>query len=143
MTESGSASTRDEAVLKRQATLARKKAEEERANRERTGWIEKQSAVADKSVERLSAKLQEIRSLRRRTTDLSDHLAGFYEEVDKLAKGKALLEVTPLVMAEANQLIRDAMEVVTGDQFLDRVKEFVAAGNNPVYPDVVIALRSI
>ena len=143
MTRQHAVNGRGEASAKRHATLARKKAEEELEDREWANWIEQQSAVADSSVETLSRRLRDARDLRRKTTDLSNHLDGFYEEVDKLAKGKTLFEVTPLVMAEANQLIKDVKQVVAGDPFLDRVKEFVAAGNNPVYPDVVIALRTI
>jgi len=70
-------------------------------------------------------------------------LDGFYAEVDKLAKGRTMLEVTPLVLDQANEIIKDAKTIVTGDVYLDRIKEFVPAGNNPVYPDVLVAIRGV
>jgi hypothetical protein len=75
--------------------------------------------------------------------ELRDHTSGFYEEIDKLAKGKAMLEVTDRVLEETNLIISDAKRIVGSDPYLRRTHEFVAAGNNPVYPDVLIALRSV
>jgi hypothetical protein len=74
---------------------------------------------------------------------LADHLSGFYEEIDKLAKGKALLEATDLTVKHVNEIIRDAKAIVEGDAYLDRIKEFVPAGNNPVYPDVLLTVRAV
>lgn len=75
--------------------------------------------------------------------DLRDHANGFYEEIDKLAKGKAMLEVTDRALQETNLIISDAKRIVGNDPYLKRTHEFVAAGNNPVYPDVLFALRSV
>jgi hypothetical protein len=74
---------------------------------------------------------------------LSDHLSGLYEEVDKLAKGKALLEATDLTVEHVNNVVRDAKALIAGDTYLDRVKEFVPAGNNPLYPDVLLTVRAV
>ena len=68
---------------------------------------------------------------------------GFYEEIDKLTKGKALMEVTPLMLEQVNDVIRDSKAMVKGDTYLDRIKEFVSAGNNPLYPDVLVTLRAL
>jgi len=54
-----------------------------------------------------------------------------------------MLEVTELVVEQANDVIRDAKNIVEGDMYLDRVKEFVPAGDNPVYPDVLLKLRTV
>jgi hypothetical protein len=75
--------------------------------------------------------------------DLRDHTNGFYEEIDKLAKGKSMLEVTDRALEETNSIIADAKRIIGSDPYLKRTHEFVAAGNNPVYPDVLFALRSI
>jgi hypothetical protein len=75
--------------------------------------------------------------------DLRDHANGFYEEIDKLAKGKSMLEVTDRALEESNSIISDAKLIVGSDPYLKRTHEFVAAGNNPVYPDVLFALRTI
>ena len=96
-----------------------------------------------KAIDVLQARVDETLSIAKRCTVLSDHSEGFYEEIDKLAKGKALLAVTDLIMGCANDIIRDAKAIVTGDIHLDRIKEFVAAGDNPNYPDVLISIRSV
>lgn len=119
------------------APAAKKEADELRGRR--LAQLEDARVV----VGTLEEMRRELRERSRRRSDLADHLDGFYEEVDKLAKGKAMLEVTPLILAGANQIISDAKEIVTSDTYLDRVKEFVPAGNNPVYPDVVVALRTV
>jgi hypothetical protein len=74
---------------------------------------------------------------------LANHLSGFYEEVDKLAKGKALLEATDLTVEHVNHIVRDAKVLIEGDAYLDRIKEFVPAGNNPLYPDVLLTTRAV
>lgn len=91
----------------------------------------------------LSEKLRDLLKLRQQRDGLVDHLKGFYDEADKLAKGKAMIAVTSLVLDETNQIIRDAKALVEDDPYLDRVKEFVPAGDNPLYPDVVVVLRTV
>ena len=53
------------------------------------------------------------------------------------------MEATSLIVEQANDIIRDAKSIINGDAYLDRVKEFVPAGNNPVYPDVLMVARSV
>jgi hypothetical protein len=53
------------------------------------------------------------------------------------------LEATSLIVDQMNDIIRDAKSIINDDPYLDRVKEFVPAGNNPVYPDVLIVARSV
>lgn len=102
-----------------------------------------QKEEAEKSLMVLSQLMPEGAAEAATARDLRDHVHGFYEEIDKLAKGKALLEVTNRVLEETNSIIADAKRVVGADPYLKRTHEFVAAGNNPVYPDVVISLRSV
>ena len=64
-------------------------------------------------------------------------------EIDKLTKGRALVPVTDLMVERCNEIIRDAKTIVEGDSYLDRVKEFVPAGDNPVYPDILITARTV
>ncbi|MEP6496097.1 MAG: hypothetical protein ABJF01_25705 [bacterium] len=133
---------------------AQKKADRQAAEREQEAAEEAEAATyratytaklaeAERAVLRIEEQIRLVKERQRGRASLADHLSGFYEEIDKLAKGKALLEVTPLVLAETNQTIRDAKAMVAKDPFLDRVREFVPAGNNPVYPDVVVALRTV
>ncbi len=44
-------------------------------------------------------------------------------------------------MEAVNSQIADAKGMVFRDVYLDRLKEFVPAGNNPSYPDLLLALR--
>jgi hypothetical protein len=120
-----------------------RKDRERREKLELRGKRELQLADAEKAIETLQDQLKAGRSFVRRCDALLNHSDGFYQVVDKLAKGKALLEVTTLVMEQANDIIRDAKEIVKDDVYMDRIKEFVAAGDNPVYPDVLVSIRSV
>src|SRR5258708_16061393 len=120
-----------------------KKAREKREERELRERRNRQLVDARIVVKALGGDLRTIRSTMKLCDSLSSHSNGFYEEVNKLAKGKALLEVTKLVMDQANDIIRDAKSIVKNDVYLDRIKEFGPAGNNPVYPDVLVSIRSV
>ena len=69
------------------------------------------------------------------------HLEGVYAEVDKLTKGKSLVPTSDLLVEIVNSLISDAKGLIYRDTYLDRLKTFVPAGDNPAYPDVLVALR--
>jgi hypothetical protein len=71
----------------------------------------------------------------------SSHLAGLYAEVDKLTKGKSLLSITDMLLDLVNTQISDTKGLIYGDTYIDRLKEFVSAGDNPTYPDALLALR--
>jgi hypothetical protein len=99
--------------------------------------------MARSSLEALSEIMAQAAAEDATARDLRDHASGFYEEIDKLAKGKAMLEVTDRALEETNLIIADAKRIVASDPYLKRTHEFIAAGNNPVYPDVLLALRSV
>lgn len=135
--------------------MAQQNSEDARPARERKK-SEKQAAVdglrnqrtkkleaANSAVARLQDELRAVKKLTNRRDALVSHLGGFYQEIDKLTKGKTLLPVTPLMVEQANDIIRDAKEVVTDDTYLDRIKEFVPAGDNPPYPDVLVVMRGV
>lgn len=102
-----------------------------------------QRAEADEAVRTLEMQRRDVMGREQQRHTLDNHLHGLYAEVDKLAKGRAMSEVTALIMTQTNEGVRDAKAIVEGDPYLDRVKEFVAAGNYPVYPDVLVALRTV
>lgn len=102
-----------------------------------------QLAEARRVLNQLQAELNIVEKKDDQRYNLADHLAGFYEEIDKLAKGRTLVEATSLVVDQVNDIIRDAKEVVENDIYLGRIKEFVPAGNNPVYPDVLLVARTV
>lgn len=87
-----------------------------------------------------------VRNAEERRSALFSHLEGFYSEIDKLTKltkGQTLLPVTELMVSGMNEIVRDAKSIVSEDSYLDRVKEFVAAGDNPAYPDVLVKARTV
>jgi hypothetical protein len=98
---------------------------------------------AKRSLDVVSEQQRVVTSKITALRDLHNHATGFYEEIDKLAKGKAMLEVTDRALEEINSIIGDTKRLVSSDPYLNRTSEFVAAGNNPVYPDVLLALRSV
>jgi hypothetical protein len=126
-----------EAALRAKSEERRRKQQDE-LKRRRTQLEEAQTALRV-----LEESLSSARENSKRRTSLAHHLGGFYNEVDKLAKGKSMIEATPLIVEEANDIIRDAKEMIKGDVFLDRVKQFVPAGTNPVYPDVLVVARIV
>jgi hypothetical protein len=77
----------------------------------------------------------------RRHAEQASQLAGLYEEVDKLTKAKSIVPTSDLLVDLVNNLISDAKDLVFRDTYLDRLNKFVAAGNNPNYPELLLALR--
>lgn len=67
--------------------------------------------------------------------------SGLYEEVDKVSKKAPAEPVTNLVYEEVNQVIKESKELTPNDAYMQRLKQFVAAGENPPYRDVVVALK--
>jgi hypothetical protein len=124
-------------------TAETKRAREQREQRELLNKRKQQLSDAEKALEALRERLRGIRSNIKQGDALSSHANGFYEEISKLAKGKILVAVTDLVVVQANDIIRDAKRIVKNDVYLDRIKEFVPAGDNPVYPDIVVSIRSV
>lgn len=96
------------------------------------------SAIAD-----LEQKLKDARENAATHKALVSHLDGFYQEVDKLSKNKAVFESTDLVVEAINDIIRDAKQFSAGDLYLGRTKEFVPAGQNPPYSDVLLVARTV
>jgi hypothetical protein len=118
---------------------ARKRREEHELREKRS----RQLSDARAALATLNRKLESAISAVKQIKIIADHSHGFYVEIDKLAKGKALIEATDLAVKQVNEIIRDAKSVVKKDLYLDRIKEFVPAGDNPVYPDILISTRSV
>src|SRR6266545_2939096 len=93
---------------KAQQKLARKAAADERRERQEQE-VRTRRAEQLRTAEGELAKLEEaVRVARERVVRhdaLTNHLVGFYEEVDKLAKGRSLLEATTLIVDQANDII--------------------------------------
>ena len=126
---------------------AAKKADTEKRKQQRAKELKaqriKQQAAATEAFQKAQTFMHSIDKKIETRDALASHLEGFYEEIDKLAKGRGLLEATHLIVQQINDIVRDAKSIIDGDPHLDRVKEFVPAGNNPVYPDVLVVARTV
>lgn len=76
-------------------------------------------------------------------TLLSSVSHGLYEEVDKLSKKAPSEPVTDLVLEQVNDVIRETKQLVADDTYVQRLNEFVPAGDNPQHRDAVVVLRQI
>jgi hypothetical protein len=124
----------------------RKKAAEEKQQLKREQLAARQQqllADAEAAVEVWQHAQAKARARAGALTALASHTEGFYEEIDKLAKGKALFAATDLAVQQVNDIIKDAKGIIDTDPHLNRVKEFVPAGDNPVYPDILLVTRAI
>lgn len=97
----------------------------------------------DSAIESLEEKIRALQEKERRVDVLENVSLGLYEELDKLAKKAPADQVTNLVLEQTNEVIREAKELLSEDPFVQRYKEFVAAGDNPEHRDVVVVLRQI
>lgn len=76
-------------------------------------------------------------------TWLESEIENLYQEFDKLTKKSAIQRITDLALENVNSAIGDAKELLRGDRSVDRIKPFVAAGENPVNSDVVLVLSKL
>ena len=91
MTEAKSGQSKADAAAARAAKKAAEEAEQEHAANEfrtrRTLQLESSQATAEK----LEGELRAARKTAKRSEALSNHSEGFYDEINKLAKGKRLV----------------------------------------------------
>src|SRR6266481_441604 len=107
------------------------------------GKREAQLADLDHAIEMLQKKIKDVNATEQRARVLQSVSLGLYEELDKLAKKAPADEVTDLVLEQANDVIREGKELLSEDTFVQRLKEFVPAGDNPQHRDVVVILRQL
>lgn len=84
-----------------------------------------------------------IRMARQNHMAQTSQLRGLYDEVDKLTKSKSVVPPSDLFVEVVNTQIADAKALIFRDAYLDRLKSFVPAGDNPNYPDLLLSLRII
>jgi hypothetical protein len=104
---------------------------------------EKQLEEIISIVERVEICLEKARGMRAQYALLSSVSLGLYDEVDKLTKKAPSEPVTDLVLSQVNDVIREVKELAQDDPYVQRLNEFVAAGDNPEQRDVVIVLRQL
>jgi hypothetical protein len=74
---------------------------------------------------------------------LESALDGLYEEFDKLSRKAPTAPVTPLALKAINEAISDSKALLGGDRYVDRISEFVAAGEAPETRDVLLVLAAL
>jgi|ERR1035437_366286 hypothetical protein len=137
------AEEKETARAKRAETLTRRSREEKtrKAELQRMHLRKKEEIFV--IVGTIRETLNNLGETERKRSRLMSHLSGFYEEIDKLARGKTMLPVTDRMVETANAIIRDARSLITNDDYLTNVREFVPAGDNPVFPDILVELRTV
>jgi DNA repair exonuclease SbcCD ATPase subunit len=113
---------------------AKRRKQEERRNAE---------AARKAEVARLRSRLTYLRENADRTSQLKSVLDGLYLEMDKLSKKAPADEVTELALRKVNAVIARCKELMQGDEFIDSVDVFVAAGERPEHRDVVLVLSEL
>jgi len=116
------------------------KLESEKALRERRA---KQLEDITPIVEALKECLAKLMVMRAQHKLLSSVSLGLYEEVDKLSKKAPAEPVTDLVLSQVNDVIREIKGLVKDDPYVQRLEEFVPAGNNQEQRDFVVVLRQL
>ncbi|MDQ4125716.1 MAG: hypothetical protein M3134_08980 [Actinomycetota bacterium] len=74
---------------------------------------------------------------------LDSEIENLYREFDKLTKKSPAIQITNLALQNVNAAISDAKAFLSGDKSVDRITEFVAAGENPVNSDVLLVLSKL
>lgn len=104
----------------------------------------KQLAQIEESIAVLERRLHDCRHKQRDQLILLDSVSqGLYDEIDKLAKKAPAEPVTDLALEQINDVIRETKQFIEADPYIQRLNEFVSAGDNPQHRDAVLVLRQI
>lgn len=68
---------------------------------------------------------------------------GMYDEIDKLVKKAPAEQVTELVLEQVNDVIRGTKQLVQEDAYVQKLMEFVPAGDLPELRDVLFVIRQV
>lgn len=91
----------------------------------------------------LKKRMQSTQADRKGLSLLQSVSVGLYDEADKLSKKAPAEAVSELMLEQVNDVVKEAKELLLKDVHVQRLKEFVPAGNNPQMRDVVVILRQI
>jgi hypothetical protein len=103
-----------------------------------------QLAQMEKAIATLGNRLEQCKQNQKKQLPLLDSVSrGLYDEIDKLGKKAPAEPVTDLALAQINDVIRETKQLFDSDPYIQRLNEFVAAGDNPQHRDAVLVLRQI
>lgn len=97
----------------------------------------------DEAISNLEKSLQQCRTHESQRVLLDSVSLGLYEEIDKLSKKAPAERLTDLALKQSNDIIRETKQLIDIDPYIQRLEEFVPAGDNPEHRDAVIVLRQI
>ena len=97
------------------------------------------------AINRLGEAVDTASDAIKRREALLSHLRTFYLEMSQIAKGKGvvLVPVAELMVTQINNAIADAKQLISDDIYLDRVKQFVSAGDPPTYSEVLLVTKTV
>ncbi|MCH7584565.1 MAG: hypothetical protein IH941_05330 [Acidobacteria bacterium] len=119
------------------ATTARKKADPALQRRKT------QLAQIREAIEGLKTKLQQRSEASENRGLLQSVSLGMYEEIEKLTKKAPAELVTELVLEQVNDLIGEAKQLMKEDRYVQKLNQFVPAGDLPELRDVLFVLRQV
>lgn len=111
----------------------------EEMNAKRKEQIEQVRGISTDLTQRLQASYSDSKKL----ALLQSVAIGLYDESDKLSKKAPAETASDLMLEQVNDIIRETRELLKDDLYVQRLKEFVPAGNNPQLRDVVVVLRQL
>lgn len=135
-------------IIVNKSALAEFKRERKMANTSKAksgtkAYRQEQLEQLEGMVSTLKERFREANSNSKKLGLLTSVAIGLYEEADKLSKKAPAERVTDLMLEQVNDVIRETKELITNDTYVQRLNEFVAAGDNPELRDVVVVLRQL
>ena len=95
------------------------------------------------AIETLEKRINENQKKLKHVALLDSVSLGLYEEIDKLAKKAPGEPLTDIALSQVNDVIKETKELLNEDPYIQRLNQFVAAGDNPQHRDAVVVLRQI
>lgn len=135
-------------AMQRANTEKRVKAAAEKAEWEAVlpGLLERrnqQLTVIQSIIVDIKSRSPELNRSKQQYVLLSSVLEGLYEEIDKQCKKAPGELITDLGLEQVNDIIKAIKELAKDDPYVQKQKEFVAAGDNPQLRDVIIVLKQL
>ncbi len=125
----------------------RQREEVERLEKERTDkWRElrlrqlEQIGQAIAALKSSNSKYQQLQLQRDRLVSVVE---GLYIEIDKLTKKAPAELVTDLALNQINDVIRDVKQLLQDDPYIQKLVEFIPAGDNPELRDALLVIGQI
>jgi DNA repair ATPase RecN len=117
----------------------RRKARREKRERE----LKSQEKTKEKEQKQASERLQTLKEELEKLDILQSYNVTIYNKIDKLTKKAPKELVSDYSLNKINEHISSVKETLPDDIYLSKITIFEAAGDNPEYRDVIIALAEI